>query len=378
MKNLPIELVGAVVENVSSTSDLLQLRSVNSTCRDLVTANLFRRVHIQNSVQSALNCRSILASPSLAVHVREVVYDQRDHAQFCLLPPSVQDTCDELEIADLEDALTETFCSLPDFKNLQGITLNFWPSLRTQSGVEVHENPFWFTTRQVTVLHAVHHAMKSSSMRSLSLNNVVLMPLSQYAFVSALKQSPLHHFSMSVVANSELGAWSGSKALNGSLSSLLPVSNPTLKSLVLRSPQGAYHSLASQLRSFEYSSLETLVLEKIVFDHTPSADGIEEFIIRHKNTLRRLEIRSCASYVPTTATPIRQWATIWKRLEEELVSLQELVVDEAPQCYALLDATRGYIPHPSLPQAPAELAEEDHQGYQQFKNRVNIRLASAS
>ncbi|KIK94011.1 hypothetical protein PAXRUDRAFT_12313 [Paxillus rubicundulus Ve08.2h10] len=375
MRNLPIELVGAVVENVSSTSDLLQLRSVNSTCCDLVTASLFRRVHIKNSVQSAQNCLSILASPSLAVHVHEVVYDQRDHAQFCLLPPSIEDTCDELETADLEDALTETFCSLSDFKNLQGVILNFWPSLRTQSGIEVHENPFWFTTRQTTVLHAVHHAMKSSPMRSLSLNNVVLMSPSYYDFVSSLEQSPLHHFSMSVVANSELGVWSGSKALNNSLSSLLPVSSPTLKSLVLRSPQGLYHSLASQLRSFEYSSLETLVLEKIVFDHTPFADAIEEFIIRHKDTLRRLEIRSCASYVPSATTPIRRWATIWKRLEEELTSLQELVV--AHQCYALLDSTRGYIPHPSLPLAPAELAEEDEQQYQQFKDRVNTRLAPA-
>ncbi|KAF9226081.1 hypothetical protein BS17DRAFT_776622 [Gyrodon lividus] len=378
MKDLPIELVGAVVESVSSTSDLLQLRSVNSTCRDLVTPSVFRRVHIQNSVQSAQNCRSILAFPSLAAHVREVVYDQRGHAQFGLLPPSAQDTCDELEIADLEDALTETFCSLSDFKNLQSVTLNFWPSLRSQSGSEVHEHPYWFTNRQITVLHAVHHAMKSSPIRSLSLNNIVLAPSAHYDFVSSLKDSPLHHLSMSVVGNSELGAWSGSKASNGSLASLLPVPSATLKSLVLRSPQGPYHSLATQLRSFEYPSLETLVLENIVFDHTPSTDGIEEFIVRHKATLRRLELRSCASYVPSTETPIRKWSTIWKRLDEELVSLAELVADEAHQGYVLLDSTRGFIPHPSLPMAPAELAQEDHQLYQQFSNRVNLRMASAS
>lgn len=86
MKNLPIELVDVVAENISSTSDLLAFRSVNSTCHHLVTPHVFRKVHIHNSVQSAQSYRSILASPSLASHVREVVYDQRDHAQFCLLP----------------------------------------------------------------------------------------------------------------------------------------------------------------------------------------------------------------------------------------------------------------------------------------------------
>lgn len=90
MKDLPVELVGVVVENVSSTSDLLSLRSVNSTCHRLATPHLFRKIHIRNSLDSAQNCRSILASPSLATHVREVVYDQRDHARFCLLPAGAE------------------------------------------------------------------------------------------------------------------------------------------------------------------------------------------------------------------------------------------------------------------------------------------------
>ncbi|KAH0834666.1 hypothetical protein J3R83DRAFT_10181 [Lanmaoa asiatica] len=345
MKDLPVELVGVVVKNISSTPDLLSLRSVNSTCHHLVTPHVFRKIHIHNSVQSAQSCRSILAFPSLATHVREVVYDQRDHARFCLLPAGAQGVCDELEIAELEEALTETFCSLSSFKNLENVVLNFWPSFRSQCGSEVHEHPFWFTNRQIVVLHAVHHAMKSSCIRSLTLNNVVLMSSSCYDFVSSVTDSPLHHFSMSVVANSELSVWSGSKALNGSLCSLLPASNANLKSLVLRSPQGLYHGLNTQLCSFHYPALETLVLENIVFDLTPSADGIEEFIVRHKASLRRLELRSCPGYVPSKTTPVREWSETWRRLEEELDSLTEVVVDNAHQGYVLLDATHGYIPH---------------------------------
>jgi hypothetical protein len=181
---------------------------------------------------------------------------------------------------------------------------------------------------------------------------------------------------MSIVANSELGAWSGSKALNGSISSLLPASNTNLKSLVLRSPQGLYHSLNTQLRSSNYPALETLVLENIVFDPTPSVDGIEEFIVRHRASLRRLELYSCSSYVPSISTPIRRWSTIWKRLEKELVSLTEIVVEDAHQGYALLDGTSGYILHPSLPVTPAELVQ-DEELYSQFSERVNLRAVLA-
>jgi hypothetical protein len=376
MKDLPIELVSVVVENISSTSDLLSLRSVNSTCHHFVTPHVFRKIHIHNSVQSAQKCRSIIDSPSLATHVREVVYDPRDHAQFCLLPAGAQGVCDELEIAELEDVLTETFCSLPGFKNLESVVLNFWPSFRSQSGSEIQEHPFWFTNRQIAVLHAVHHTIKSSCIRSLTVNNVILMSSACYDFVLSVTNSPLQHFSMSIVANSELGAWSGSKALNGSISSLLPPSNTNLKTLVLRSPQGLYHSLNTQLRSSNYPALETLVLENIVFDPTPSVDGIEEFIVRHKASLRRLELHSCSSYVPSTSTPIRTWSTIWKRLEEELVSLTEIVVDNAHQGYALLDGTSGYIPHPSLPVTPAELIQ-DQELYSQFSDRVNLRSVLA-
>lgn len=180
---------------------------------------------------------------------------------------------------------------------------------------------------------------------------------------------------MSVIANSELGTWSGSKTLNGSVASLLPVPNANLKSLVLRSPYGLYHSLATNLRSFEYPSLETLVLENIVFDNTPSADGIEEFIIRHKSTLRRLELRSCATCTLNPTTSIRRWSTIWERLNAELVALEEVVVDSTSQGYALLDPTRGYIPHPAHPMASAA---EDHQQFQELHDRVNPRIALVS
>jgi hypothetical protein len=280
---------------------------------------------------------------------------------------------DALELAELEEALTEAFCAITTLPNIEHVELNFWPSFISQSGKEVRESPFWFTNRQIAVLHAVYHAMKTSCMTSLSLNNVVMMSAPCFDFVSSLTNSPLSHLSLSVVSNAEISAWSGSKDINGSLGALLPPANPSLKSLVIHSPQGLYHSLTTHLSSFHYPSLEHLALGNIVFDQTPSVDGLEEFVIRHKDSLRRLELRSCASYVE--GSPIearaRRWSSIWQRWMTELTGLEEIVVDSDSQGYVMLDADRGYVNHRPI---EAVAAEEDSSSLQVFRDAVAGRL----
>ncbi|KAG1737471.1 uncharacterized protein EDB91DRAFT_477718 [Suillus paluster] len=365
MRDLPIELISTVFQNVSATTDLLHLRSLNRSFMKLVTPHVFSKLHIKNSIQSAQNCHLIIGTASLATHIREVVYDSRDNEHF-QLPPDNTDSSDALEISELEEALTTAFCGITALPSIERVVLNFWPSFLCQSGREVCESPFWFINRQLILIHAIHHGMKTSRMTTLSLNNVIL-PSTCYDFVTSLTNSPLTHLSVSVVSNAELSAWSASKNVNGSLGALLPPSNPTLKSLVLRSPQGAYHSLTTRLSSFHYPSLESLVLENIVFDHMPSANGMEEFVLRHKNTLRRLELQSCACYIPDSSTDARRWSTIWHRWAAELTSLTELVVNSDGHRYVLLDADRGYMPHGPV---STMAFEDDSSSLQMFKDSI--------
>jgi hypothetical protein len=352
MRNLPVEIINAVVQNVSSMTDLLQLRRLNQAYRDLVTPIAFSKLHVKNSIQSAQNFQQIIATPHLATHVREVVYDSRDDECFHF-PPANIEIEDMLEVAELEETLTEAFCTIDALPRLECVTASFWPSFTSQSGKEIRESPFWFTNRQLTVIHAIYHSMKTSRMTSLSLNNVVMMPPSRYDFVSTLTNSPLSHLSLSVVPNADISAWSGSKDINGSLGALLPLSNPTLKSLELRSPQGPYHSLDTQLSSFHYPSLESLVLENTIFDQTPSPNGVEEFVLRQKNTLRHLELRSCASYVASPSVDARLWSSIWQRWAAELTNLKELVVD-GDSGYVVLDADWGYVAYKPISTIAAE------------------------
>lgn len=289
------------------------------------------------------------------------------------------DDCDELEIAELEEALTETFCSLAHLPSLKSVTLNFWPSFISESGVETHENPYWFTNRQVTVLHAVYHAMQSTSspnrgIRSLTMTNVVMMPRPCYDFVHALTDSPLTHVSISVVSNIELSSWSGSKTANRSIDALLPVPNARLTSLEIKSPNGLYHCPTVQLGAYTYPALKNLVLENIIFPDTPSADGIEEFILRHKNTLKRVELRSCANYVQiNNNTPIRKWTVIWDRLRQELSELMEVVVDIDHQSGYVLQSADGYMRHSSLPASVPGLVEGDDQSLKELRAHVDAR-----
>lgn len=365
MRDLPVEIINVVVQNVSSATDLLQLRSLNKAYRDLITPIAFSKLHVKNSIQSAQNFQQIIAAPNLATHVREVVYDSREDECF-QFPPQNIEIEDMLEVAELEEALTEAFCAIDALPRLDCVSASFWPSFISHSGVEIPESPFWFADRQLTVIHAIYHAMKKSRMTSLSLNNVVMMPPSRYDFVSSFTNSPLSHLSLSVVPNADISAWSGSKDINGSLGALLPLSNGTLKSLELRSPQGPYHSLETRLSSFHYPSLQSLVLENIVFDPTPSSDGVEEFVIRQKSCLQQLELRSCASYVANPSFDTRLWSNIWQRWAAELTSLRKLVVD-GDSGYVVLDAEWGYVTYKPI---STITAESDLSGLRMFQDAI--------
>jgi hypothetical protein len=77
-----MELINAIVESVSSPTDLLHLRRVNRTYRELVTPLVFSRLHVKSSIQSAQNFQQIIGTADLITHVREVVYDSRDNERF--------------------------------------------------------------------------------------------------------------------------------------------------------------------------------------------------------------------------------------------------------------------------------------------------------
>ena len=98
MQGLPVELINAVVENVSSPTDLLHLRRVNRTYLKLVTPLVFSKLHVKNSIQSAQNFQQVIGTADLATHIREVVYDSRDNESFQFPPENVGKSISSLSI----------------------------------------------------------------------------------------------------------------------------------------------------------------------------------------------------------------------------------------------------------------------------------------
>jgi hypothetical protein len=86
------------------------------------------------------------------------------------------------------------------------------------------------------------------------------------------------------------------------------------------------------LNSITIPSLAELSFTNFVWD-----DGIaypqrvipeaEDFIVRHKNTLKRLELHNCKISVPQDrSTPVHSWAAVWNRFAKELTVLVNLAV----------------------------------------------------
>ena len=71
--SLPPELLGAILAEVRSTSDLLQLRLTNTTLNELATPLAFKSVCLENR-NNNIKCFKLIAKSRLAPHVREVVF----------------------------------------------------------------------------------------------------------------------------------------------------------------------------------------------------------------------------------------------------------------------------------------------------------------
>lgn len=70
------------------------------------------------------------------------------------------------------------------------------------------------------------------------------------------------------------------------------------------------------------------------YDDCPQG-SIEEFIVNHKATLKKLEIKRCLMLYETGGGS-RLWSEMWERLNAELVELVDLVV--------LADSTDDTVP----------------------------------
>lgn len=71
--DLPVELVGVIVNEVTSIGDLLRLRVVNHTLSAYATPRAFQTYHVVNTEASVFGQRLLMNSPWLAPLVQRLV-----------------------------------------------------------------------------------------------------------------------------------------------------------------------------------------------------------------------------------------------------------------------------------------------------------------
>jgi hypothetical protein len=91
-----------------------------------------------------------------------------------------------------------------------------------------------------------------------------------------------------------------------------------------------------EINNHYFPQLTSLTLHRFIFGWMQAAD----FVIKHKATLRRLELGDCGfdldeeDFLPSDNDDDRYWSDIWERFQAELVVLEELNVNRTGDVYA--------------------------------------------
>lgn len=115
----------------------------------------------------------------------------------------------------------------------------------------------------------------------------------------------------------------------------------TLQSLSIHSPDevpfvpctGPYFINEPKPPVLFFPQLTFLSLKGIVFNNTNYEIHIDEFILKHRATLKELRLESCAiDWRERSKNDTRKvrWSTIWKSLRNEMEILVKLVVPQSP------------------------------------------------
>jgi hypothetical protein len=226
-----------------------------------------------------------------------------------------------------------------------------------------------YTANQLQILGAIAHDAHHSALTSLSVTNLIALP--PYFFqcdTFAESLSTLKSLSLSFVHNEVFE--NAFDNINGGIDIIYgdmypPIeTEPTkwnLTTLTLICIQEVDYLQQVDLSHANFPHLSSLYLENITFRPLgfgpPSGDGhtlvsneagsVEEFIIRHKASLRTLTLDRCLSSYSTYRSPEarRDWSTIWERFSHELTHLVDFDYEMAEPSQSMGDGdvpTLGY------------------------------------
>ena len=163
-----------------------------------------------------------------------------------------------------------------------------------------------------------------------------------------------------------------------SIHEFLNLFSATLTSFTLHSGTDVGAHTPVNFSGLELLALKSVSLKRILFDEDT---GVEDFITRHKSTLKALHLVECRITVDiVTKEPSRRWSQIWTHFIEELQTLAALDVQperdeedttlERSSYVRLIEGT-GYL-YDALKE-PVLGEEDDRQALETFAKLVRSR-----
>jgi hypothetical protein len=140
----------------------------------------------------------------------------------------------------------------------------------------------------------------------------------------------------------------------------------------------------SQAQLATYPRLAALLLTEIVWEDGTIGQGdivtpspLEDFIVRHRKTLKKLELHNCTINVKDYGRrpPVCYWADVYKRLANALTELVELKVYnfEVPYLSSTGPSARPLLPLPYYDLKRLEGMERDAEALKEFEAVVKNR-----
>ncbi|TFY56277.1 hypothetical protein EVG20_g8991 [Dentipellis fragilis] len=337
----PLELAKAISDEVSAPSDLRALRAASKWWHAEVTPRAFHTITIRDTVHSATGLANILQDAALSPYVREIVYQDpkadsegklTESARPNKLPRQGYDR--DIIPDDAIDALGAAFALTDRAPALETVTLIFYPVY-----FEVFPWDILSPSSQLRAQRAILGGLARAASAGLKLHTLTLLNLlaqhspvfDEPAFAALL--APLRAVRIDVLASDIHEGdypeedfaefWETSMTHR-----LLPPAGPDapLEALTIRSEEDVGLVPGFSFADRTYPRLAALSVKSIMFGATV---GVEELIVRHAGTLRRLVIESSMIGIEEDEEePPQFWAAIWDRFRETLVGLEELVVRE--------------------------------------------------
>ncbi|THH15413.1 hypothetical protein EW146_g5056 [Bondarzewia mesenterica] len=329
---LPLELTEKIIKDVDSVSDLLTIRLVNRHVCHVVTQHVFRKLWITNTMKSVRAFEGLAQSKLILTFVEEVVFQESTaDGEGNLLPGQVEDNAfDEIQEAAIDGAISNAFLRLWDMPALRTLTLVFGgldDERRSDRVIYCDIHP---ASRQSRILRAVANPSHPRlPLTALKIHNLFPCHDEVRDAVPFNAMFPsLTHLRITVSLDRALVFpddvnlfW-----MDTIRTRFLKAPTATLTTLLLHSDVafGVFETFTFE--DLKFPRLSSLSLGNATFDHL---GGLERFIVEHRATLTRLELKTCTIvYINNGVISERRWSHVWNCFAEQLLLLTDLAVEE--------------------------------------------------